>query len=217
MSTFGDVIDAIQQRTSYDGADYLPQIKRAINWAKDEICSVNWKFLWRYDTTTITTAAGDLRYGLSASFSRIDAIFVNSVGATYIELQEASEVDIVLAPELTSGIPKLYSFAGVSATTGLEQIAIGCPTPGGSYPVRYSYYALVPDMVNDGDISLIQYNYRDTPLISGGLYKFHKDLDEQDLAQDVFKDFVLDMSAMEGTKPFNGPSYKEILASRSGA
>jgi len=214
MANFGDVITAIQQRTGYDGDDYLVQIKRAINWAKDEICSVNWKFLWRLNTSGITTAAGDVIYDLADDFRKLDSMYVNDAGATWTMLEESHEVDIMVEPYLTSGTPRFYGLVGYNATTGVEQTWIGSPTADDSYAVRYSYYRKVDDLTDTAASCVIQTVYRDTPLISGGLWKFHKDLDEHDLAKDAMEEFVFDMASMESEKPFNGPSYKEILAQR---
>jgi len=215
MATFLDVITAIQGRVGYTSSEYLARIKRAINWAQGEVCEVNWKFLLRKDNTTVAVLAGDVIYDLPASFSRFESLYLEESAGVQRQLIEAHEDDIWIAPANVAGTPAFYSHYGRSATSPYRaQVVIGAPTANAGHTVTLNYYIKPSDLVNDADTSPIQDVYRDEPLISGGLYKFHKDLDEHDLAQDALRDFLMDMAAMERVMPFNGPTYKEILAQR---
>jgi len=210
MADFEDVIIAIQDRTGYKGDEYIPRIKSAINWAKDEINQVDFRFLLVRNSASLVTVIGQNRYDLPASppFARLNAIYVVD-GADRRELQEGNEEQIIDAPSTTSATPNLYTMYGYNATTGQQQIAIGAPTPAAAFPTILSYYRKMVDLSASADKCPIQQFYRDEPLISGGLYKFHKDLDEHDISLDAWKDFLIAMKDMETVLPYNGKSYGE--------
>ena len=100
--------------------------------------------------------------------------------------------------------PKYYCVSDSEGTTTIyRNIYFGCPSPdNGSYIIVLSYFKKPTALSGDTDVSLITSVYEDTPLISGGLYKFAKDMGEEELASVYYAEFMLDISDMKLVCPY---------------
>jgi hypothetical protein len=100
------------------------------------------------------------------------------------------------------GCPCYYCESDYNSTSLARNIYIGNPHSDKSYRAALSYFQKLTDLSGDTDESLISKVYEDTPLISGALYKFAKDMDETQLAQDFFIEFKADMADMKRVLPY---------------
>ena len=211
MGNFGSIQTAIIGRTGVSGDAYTDDIKRAINWAQREICTVAWQFLYTTGTIAVS-AAGGTTYTLPTGFNRLYKVFIDNSG-TPKELIKGTPEDIDLNPPSSSGMPLYYSVS--SQVTSSKKIMIGCPTADDDYTVTIGYYQFLSDLVSDSTTSQVSSAYKDSPLITGGTYKFLLDLEQTEASQIALAEFMRDMSVMESVVPHYGPGYSAMIQQES--
>jgi hypothetical protein len=229
MSTLSELRTLIKQRISQVGPTYDDYIDASVNWAIEEICTVNWRFLLTsIDIITLPTQTiYDLWDNTSSptknNFGKVYKVYIDN-GTTKTELMQGTREDIDLNAPSSTGQPRLYSIDGVtydniSATRVAPQINIGYPAPSGNgglnYTVTVAYYRKLPDLSADTDRSAISEVYRDDPIIEGAIHRMWKNLEVEDKAADSLNKFLLCMRSMAAVMPYDGKMYDQIIIGAS--
>jgi len=216
-STFSQLRTKLEERTGVSGTTYEASRDRAINWAQEEICTVDWNFL--ITSTSFTLALGSPTYNLATDYLRASRFYCTS-GTTRWELLPTNPDDILVNTlSYSSGVskPLYYALGGNYGAGTIPRIHVGCHTHGyGTKTVNYSYIKKLTDLSATTDVSLISVVYRDDPLIAGASFKFHIDLERRDLAEKDFLEFCNAMATMCNALPFTGDNYATILQKRGG-
>lgn len=218
-STFAQLRTKLEERVGIDnaGTTYDDARDRALNWAQEEICQVNWNFL--LSTASFTMTKASTTYNLDTSFLRAGRFYCTS-GTTRWELLPTNPDDILINTlTYTIGVskPMYFALGGNYGTASVPRIYVGCYTHGyGTKALSYTFYKRIADLSAITDSSLISIVYRDDPIIAGAAFKFNIDFERRELAEKDFAEFCNSMALMCQALPYMGDNYSTILQKRGG-
>jgi hypothetical protein len=219
MSTITELRDAIYERTGAD-VNHATRIDRALNRSVQEICSVMWDFL--LTPATLTLLIGETRYYLPTDFLVLKEEELLYYDATITRRLLPGTPEMIanfILTEGTLGKPTRYALYGISSDVGHvneHQIVIGCPIPSIDAAVDYFYWKKIPDYTAL-QTPIVSTLYNDIPIISGALWIYWKNLEQNDKAADAFNEFAGDMRVMQTKMSFTGNTHDQIIALRAAA
>lgn len=212
MTTLANIAQAVYDRTGLTDSNSV-QVYRALNRAGEEVCSVQWDFLYSIYSAARTTSAA---YTLPATVAKVDRdnVYITLATGVNTKLLEGwrrlDGLDYIGGTE-SSNI--LFILEGTSGTSALEQVKLS------SVLSTAVTYLNVGHWIKHGTYTaaqepLISKVYGDMPLISCACAIVWKEMEQNAKATDAFLEFAGDMRIMESKKTFTGMTYDQIVQLR---
>jgi len=205
-----DIREEIKDRHAIEGTAYDDTIDRKVILACEEICSVDFSFLY-VPSSTIQVTQNTIVYSTDANFKKLDEDNIY-IGSSKNKLIPGTMNHIYFNPPATTGMPRMFHVAGLDSTN-IRTIYIGYPTADAGYIVYYGWWRKHGSFTT-GQVPLIVTVHNSAPVVAYASFLLNKELGLRADAQDDLAEFLGLMREMEDAYGYSGRSYDEIMKLR---